>query len=258
MKPVTAVTLAVVFLAAGYAADAPKANPYTKVLSAVPAAELPAKAADVVLQAKPADREATTVQVVKAAVAINPAAAPAIVGAVARAVPEMASVAAGAVAAEQPKQARAIAKAAAAAAPAHAAPVVEAVCRAVPKQYQAVAIAVSQAVPSANKEIVKAVGLALPEMKPSLERALAASGGNVVSVGQTLTQAAQIAPSGSASGPASAIANNAPTSSRLPGGVLSGGPVVGPPYIPLTDTPTNVSPGTSGEVPTGGRNYAAP
>jgi hypothetical protein len=36
------------------------------------------------------------------------------------------------------------------------------------------------------------------------------------------------------------------------------GPAVGPPYVPLTTTPTNETPGEAGEVPEGGRNYAAP
>ena len=93
--------------------------------------------------------------VVKGAVGINPAAAPAIVGAIARAVPDMASVAAGAAAAEQPKQASAIAKAAAAAAPSKAGKIVTAVCRAVPNEYRNIAVAVSQVVPASGKEIAE-------------------------------------------------------------------------------------------------------
>jgi hypothetical protein len=254
MKRIASITLSVVFLAAcsSFGKDAAKANPFNKVLSAVPSAELPAKAADLILQTKPADREATTVQVVKGAVGMNPAAAPAIVGAVARAVPEMASVAAAAAAAEQPKQARAIAKAAAAAAPTQAAQVVEAVCRVAPKEYRAVATEVAETVPGANKEILKALSKALPELKPSLDRAMVGYGGNVVSVGDTLAQATQIAK-----------AETEPTIQSLPtlptrGALLSRGPAVGPPYVPLTGTATNVTSGTSGEVPTGGRNYAAP
>ncbi|HOX57284.1 MAG TPA: hypothetical protein P5205_11615 [Candidatus Paceibacterota bacterium] len=256
MKRIASITLSVVFLAAGYVIgkDAPNANPYAKVLSVTPAAELPAKAADLVRQAKSANREATTITVVKSAVGMNPAAAPAIVGAVARAVPPMAPVAAGAAAAEQPKQARAIAKAAAAAAPSQAGEIVVAVCRAVPKDFQGIAVAVSQMVPGAGKEIVEAVQTVRPDLKPSLERAVAGYGGKVVSVGDTLSQAALIAQS--QSGSVGVIQPETTTLARSP--LLGRGPGVGPPYMPLTVAPTNVTSGTSGEVPEGGRNYAKP
>ena len=258
MKYLTCILLSVALLHAGnsFAKDAPKANPFNKILTAVPAAELPAKAADLVSQAKPRARQATTVSVVKAALGINLAAAPAVVGAIARAVPEMASLAAGTAAAEQPKQAGAIAKAAAAAAPLQAGAIVGAVCRAVPKEYRSITIAVSQLAPGAGKEILNAVVSALPDLKPSIERVLAGYGGNVPSVAVTLDQAAQ----------ATAVSETAyptvvpkPASPTVMAGVpMARGPASGPPYIPLTTTPTNVTSGTSGEVPGGGRNYAAP
>jgi hypothetical protein len=254
MKYITCILLSMALLVGGnsFAKDAPKANPFDKVLTAVPAAELPAKAADLVSQAKTRDRQSTTVNVVKAAVGINPAAAPAIVGAIARAVPEMASVAAGTAAAEQPKQASAIAKAAAAGAPTQAGAIVKAVCRAVPNEYRSIALGVSQAVPGANKEIVKAVESALPDLKPSIDTVLAGYGGNVGSVALTLDQAAQVKPASSTS------SLTAPASPSVLGGGMARGPAVGPPYIPLTSTPVDVTTGTSGEVPPGGRNYAAP
>ena len=247
MKPTTCVALVVACFVAclSFAKDAPKANAYTKSLSAVPSAELPAKAAELVLQAKPAALESTTVQVVKGALAINPAAAPAIVASIARAVPKMASIAAGAAAAEQPKQAAAIAKAAAAAVPAQAAAIVTAVCRAVPNDYVNIASAASQAVPGAKKEIVQAVGAALPQLKAPLDKVLAGYGGNVVSVSSTLAQASQI------------TTTTADTTTTVRP-MLARGPSVGTPYIGLTTTPTNVSSGASGEVPPGGRDYAAP
>ena len=259
MKRITSILVSLAFLVAGnsFAKDAPKANPFNKILTAVPAAELPAKAAELVAQAKPRDRQATTVSVVKAALGLNPAAAPAIVGAIARAVPEMASVAAGTAAAEQPKQASAIAKAAAAAAPLQAGAIVEAVCRAVPNEYRNIALTVSQVVPVADKEIVNAVTSALPGLKPSVERVLAGYGGNVPSVAVTLDQAVQAKV---ASAPASSTVVPTPAASptvtaETP---MARGPASGPPYIPLSRTPTNVTSGGSGEVPGGGRNYAAP
>jgi hypothetical protein len=256
MKPIAIVVLSVVFLAAGnsFGKDEPKANPFNEVLAAVPAAELPAKAADLVLHSRSRDRQATTMSVVKSAVGMNPAAAPAIVGAIARAVPDMAPVTAAAAAAEQPKQASAIAKAAAAAAPSKAGKIVAAVCRAVPNQYRNVAVAVSQVVPGAGKEIVKAVATALPVLAPGIESTLAGYGGNVVSVADTLGQAANAFPNSLPS------ENPAPTiTTPPPAGIpMARGPAVGPPYQPITSTPVNVTPGGSGQVPPGGRNYAAP
>lgn len=251
MKLITviAVSVGILFAAPVFGTDAPKANPYTPTLAAVPVAELPAKAADLVAQSKPRARQATTIKVVKAAVAINPAAAPAIVGAIARAVPDMASVAAGTAATEQPKQASAIAKAAAAAAPDKAGAIVTAVCRAVPNAYQAIAVAVAEVVPGAGEEIVKAVAAALPQLKPSIEKALASYGGYVASVAETLSQAARIA---------SASTDTTPVSGQHGDGSFARGPAVGPPYIPLTKTPTSVTSGSSGQVPNGGRNYASP
>ena len=251
MKTVVAIALSVGFLAAfnSFGKDAPQTNPFNQILTAAPAAELPAKAADLVAQAKSRDRQTTTINVVKSAVGMNPAAAPAIVGAIARAVPDMAATAAGAAAAEQPKQAAAIAKAAAAAAPSKAGKIVVAVCRAVPNQYRNIAVAVSEAVPGSSKEIVTAVGAALPELKPGIEQTLAGYGGNIASVAGTLDQAATVSPV--------TTVGLAPMSAGAPP-PMARGPAIGPPYIPLTGTPTNVTTGTGGDVPPGGRNYAQP
>jgi hypothetical protein len=243
MKTIVTIAVSVAFLVpcGSFGKDAPKANPFNEILSSAPAVELPAKAADLVLHAKAREQNAATLNAVKGAVGINPAAAPAIVGAVARAVPAMASVAAGAAAAEQPKQASAIAKAAAAAAPSQAGRIVAAVCRAVPNEYRNVAVAVSQVVPSAGEEICRAVAAALPDLKLSIDKALAAYGGNAVSVAATLDQA---------SNPAIPVLAGAAPMAR--------GPSVGPGYVPLTTSPIQVTPGTSGQVPPGGRNYATP
>jgi hypothetical protein len=262
MKTCLSVLVSIALSAAScaFAKDAPKANPFDSLLSSVPSAELPAKSADLVLHAKARDRHATTVDVVRGAIGINPAAAPAIVGAIARVVPEMAAVAAGTAAAEQPKQAAAIAKAAAAAAPSKAGKIVNAVCLAVPNEYRSVAVAVAQVAPNSNKDILKAVASALPDLKPSLDQVLAGRGGSTVSVSSALDQAATVTRSTSATASAVPILATPVSSTVVAGAPVtrSRGPAVGPPYIPLTGTPTNVTSGTSGEVPTGGRDYAAP
>jgi hypothetical protein len=260
MKRATSVVLSLVFMlsCSSFGKDAPKANPFTETLSAAPAAELPAKAADLILQTKTRSRPNATINVVRSAVGLNPAAAPAIVGAIAKAVPDMAALAAGTAAAEQPKQASAIAKAAAAAAPSKAGPIVLAVCRAVPNDYRDIAVAVSQAVPGASKEIVNAVGTAMPDLKPAIAKALAGYGGNVPTVPDTLSQAAIISQSQPTAANGLTASDQTGAAKTPPATPMFRGPAVGPPYVPLTGTATNVTTGTSGEVPPGGRNYAKP
>jgi hypothetical protein len=245
------------------AADAP--NPFQETLSRVTPAELPAKAADIIKSVKNRERTTTTINVVKAAVTINPAAAPVIVGSIARSLPELAAIAAGAAAGEQPRQASAIARAASAAAPSKAGKIVVAVCRAVPNEYAAIATAVAQVVPDSTREILASVATALPELKDSIEKALANYRGQP-SVAVVLADAAKLGTSVGnqplSSLSATPIAGrplaSAGASSASSSGTGARGPAVGPPYIPLTGTPGNISPTNSGVVPTGGRNYAEP
>lgn len=266
------VSLAFMVASISFAEGTPKSNPFKPVLAAVPAAEMPAKAADLISHSKSRDRATTTVDVIVAAIAINPAAAPSIVGAIARTTPYMASVAAGIAAAEQPKQAAAIAKAAAAAAPSQARKIVMAVCRAVPNDYRSIALAVSQVVPTASKEILNAITSCMPELKPYIEQSLLAHGGNSSVLSIVLDDAAKMAQTGSGTRTASAtLSRTAPANPSIalsqPGTPvpsvstvppLSRGPAVGPPYIPPSTTPTNTTPNQSGPVPPGGRNYAEP
>ena len=223
MRHIAIITLSFVCLTAfnSFAKDASKS--LKKTLSSVPAAELPAKAAQLVKDTKPYDQEVTTINVVKVTVGMNPAAASAIVGAIARAVVPMAPVAAGTAAEEQPKQACAIAKAAAAAAPSQAGPIVLAVCKAAPNDYRCIAIAVSQAAPGSREDILRAVEYARPELESEIEKALVSSVASTPSVATTLDLAA---------------ASYSQTSGRRP--------------------PTNTPPGPPIGLPPGGHNYAKP
>src|ERR1017187_1747778 len=102
MKKTTSFALSVAILIASvsFAKDAPKANPFTEILASAPSAEMPAKAGEAVQHAKTRERTDATADVVKAALGINPAAAPAVVAAIASATPSMASIAAGVAASE--------------------------------------------------------------------------------------------------------------------------------------------------------------
>jgi hypothetical protein len=226
---------------------------------AVPAAEMAAKAADLVKSAKTRDRGVVTGNVLTAATAINPACVPTVVGAIAKSVPDMASIAAGTAAELQPKQAADIARAATAAAPLKAGKIVAAVCSAAPQEYKKIALAAAQAAPSAGREILQALETAIPGLKTSIEPALAGYGDKPPSVPAVLDS---IRP---------AVGNSlegfASDSHPSPGGApvvgsapvsQARGPLLAPPFVPISGTSTNVNPATSGNVPRGGRNYAAP
>jgi hypothetical protein len=193
MKKVASLALSLVFLVAAlsFAKDAVKPNKYEKILASVPSAELPAKAADLVPKTKSRHQTAITEDVVRAAVGINPAAAPAIVGSIAQSVPDMATVAAAVATQAQPAQAEAIAKAA-------------------------------------------GLGNRTGHNRPPTQTTTTTTGRRPASTATTTPSAPTTTPP------------------------LVRGPAVGPPYIPLSTTPTNVTASGSGEVPPGGRDYATP
>ncbi len=252
MKKILCLLSSLLFLCAVSRSSGAPASPESirETLSNIPAAEFPAKAAELIKQSKGRDQSVMAVKVVKAALALNPAAAPAVVGAICRAVPDVAAIAAGTAAEQQPKQAGNIARAAAAAAPSKVGKIVSAVCKAVPNDYQNIALAVAQVLPGAGKEIIEAMASAVPGVKAILNQVLLAAGGSVPSVAYALNQinaAPQTKPGSS-------------DVSTTSGGTIPAarGPAVGPPYIPLSGTPGNVNPANTGTVPTGGRGYAAP
>ena len=224
-------------------------NPYFAALSAAPAAELPAQAADFVSKADAKTLRQATVDVVKAAVSLNPASASTIVGSIAKASPSMAAVAAATAITLVPDQAAAIARAAAIAAPTQAAQIVEAMCRQLPGVYQQVADAVAGVVPSANKAILAAVAQAIPSMKDSLNNVVASYNGNVPSVSSVLDQAK---PS----------ADVAVAASQLPVSTFSGpslgGPTISVPYTPTPVVNNSVDPTSGSQVPKGGVTYSSP
>jgi len=236
-----ALSLACLSAATALAGDTAEPTTHQQVLRVVPSAELPAKAVELVKQVTALDRATRTSKVTKDAVVINPASAPSVVGAIARAIPEMAAVAAGTAAAAQPKQATVITKAAVAAAPSQTGKIVAAICRSVPKEYRSIAITAAQIAPDSANDILQGVASSIPELKPGLEAALAAYSGRFISVATALDQASavKIDPGSLAEAPPR-------------------GPTVAPPFIPISSTVRTISPNTSAEVPTGGRDYGTP
>ena len=180
-------------------------------LNKVTTAEMPARAATLVSEAKPESRETMAASVVRTAVKAKPALTLAVVGAVSQKSSETAPTVAATAAELQPKQAAEIAQAAASAAPAKAAEIVKAVAKVLPKAHREVAQAVVQVVPNSSKEVLAGIPVS-PD---------------------------------TASQPQTPDANN------------NRAPTIGAPFVPLSTTPGNVTPG-GGQVPTGGRDYARP
>lgn len=238
MKAIPQIALAVFCIVAPALAKEDPSAAINAALSGLPAPELPAKAALLIKAAKPSTRETVSVQVVKTAFRINPAAATTIIGAIARAVPDVAAIAAGAAAAEQPDQAANIAKAAAAAAPKQAGGIVAAVCRAVPGDYHNIARAVAAVAPKMRSEILKGVGNAVPELKTRIEPELSGS----ASVGSILDQ--------------SRFADARPVVSPSAGLPKQSGDII--PIVPVSSTVTNSVPNTTGPSNPGSRNYSRP
>ena len=175
----------------GHTADLRTDNPYNKVFADIAAPEYPDKAAAEVKQADASKQASVTVQVVKVALGLRPASAPALAAAIARQVPEMAAMAAYAASAEQPRQAVAIATAAAAAAPTQAAKIVSHICTVLPSQYHSIALAVAKVAPNSSREILNAIGEANPSLKASIDQSLASQPGDLdlASVAATLDRA---------------------------------------------------------------------
>lgn len=260
MKTITKLTCVVLLVLFGTAVINLRAdekvtpNPFLGVLSTATSAELPAKAAGLVSKADSKIRQQTTIDVVKAAVGLNPAAAPVIVGTIAQSTPEMAAMAAGTAAGLVPDQVEAIARAAAAAAPKQAGKIVEAICKVLPSAYKKVALAVAEIVPGAGKEILAGIAVAIPSLKGTINQILIAyKDSSTPSVSAALDQVAlQVA--------LSEKSDSAKTDVAASGGMtrLSLTPVVNPPYVPPSGSPANINPGSGGIVPVGGRNYASP
>ncbi len=230
------------------AGETPVANPFFGVLSTATSVELPAKAAELVAKADAKNLQQTTIDVVKAAVGLNPAAAAVIVGAIAQSTPEMAATAAATAISLVPSQAVAIARAAAAAAPKQAGKIVEAICRMLPATYQKIATAVAEVVPGAGREILAGIAAAIPTLKDSINNMLAGYvGGAIPSVSTVLEKIAQ----GGTAVTALALANPM---------TMPRGPTVSGVYIPPSQTPTNrLDAASGGQVPaTTNRNYATP
>lgn len=223
-------------------------------LSTATTMELPDKAAEIVAQTDAKNLKQTTIDVVKAAVGLNPAAAAAIVGSIAQSSPDMAATAAATAVSLLPKQAVAIARAAAAAAPSQAGKIVQAVCRIAPDAYQEIADAVAEVAPGAGREILAGVAAGIPSLNGSITTVLAGYNGAVPSVSKVLEQLPQTSALIALASPDS----DAPALNPVVS--LPRGPSITAPVVPPSNTPTNtLSASSGGDLPPGSSHgYVAP
>jgi hypothetical protein len=226
-----------------WASSSPQVSAARKALKGVPAVELPAKAAAMVAQAKPEDRDTAAAAVVTAALGVRPTSTMAVVSAIARQTPSAAPTAAAKAAFLQPKKLADIAAAAASAAPKQAASIVEAMCKAMPAQYAVIATAVAKAVPTACQEIVAAVTAAIPSLKPFVDKAASEYAGMNPSVSLLMTRTDMWVT-------ASANASSTPP-------VLAP-PLPGPPYTPIPPSGIIVTRSGPNTIPGGGHDYSSP
>jgi hypothetical protein len=186
------VTLAVLLAALSFfAAPSASAMPESqalaikKIVADVPAAELAAKAANLVVQADKTDRQEVAVTTVREIAAKRPATIVAVVGAISKAAPDLSPVVAAEAAKLVAERAPEIAKAATAGAPAEADQIAAAVAKVTPKSAAKVAGAVVTVVPDQSTKVVDAVLNLVPSARDDLstisrmsQRSASGSGGN--------------------------------------------------------------------------------
>lgn len=241
------------------AADSKAPSLSFPVLSQATQVELPAKAAALISKTDAKHREQMTIDVVKAALGLNPAAAPNVVASIARTNPDMAALAAATAAILLPDKAAEIARVAAAAAPKKAGQIVAAVCRVAPKHYREIANAVAEAVPNQGKQILAGLSSALPMLEAPLNKIIAAYNGSIIpSVSTVLNQvpANVVIPTTGATTPE--IFTTPPTTTDTAPTIAIAPPTFGPPYVIPPGSHVNLDPGAGTNVPPGGRDYASP
>lgn len=123
---------AATFAASSHALTAGQVQMIQTTVLGVPVPEMPAKAAELVIQAEKKDKQEVAVTVVRAVVSKHRAAAPLVIASISKAEPELAPVVAAVAAKLVPEKAAYIARAAMIAAPAHASAVPAAVNGTVP------------------------------------------------------------------------------------------------------------------------------
>lgn len=242
-----------------------KADDARTYLSTLRVAELPREVAKLIVNEKGNGRAERCVAIVRSAVELSRASAPAIVGAASRIAPDLAPEFSAAAATIEPKLAAGIARAAAAAAPNYAPEIAVAVIKAQPSQYTQVAYEVAYAVPAKDQQVVNAVVTGLPNLKP-----FTASTPNL-SVSELLATAPDVEKAASQIGmkteqflvadltPVQVSTVQTAALSASAGKVSAAGVTKGTPFVPGAGTPGEVNRAQTVVVTPGqGRTYDKP
>lgn len=224
-------------------------NPYIVSLERLRAPELPARAARIVAEEEETARLETTRQVVLAAYRVNRASLLPVVGAIARTTPSVAPVAAATAASQQPQMARYAARAAAAAAPGEVTRIVEAVGREVPAAAPDVAISAGTVVPQGDRAAIEGFRKVSPDWELALDEAQRDLPAADQTVSKVVVRAKWLIAHGQSrsdvAGPVGPMSD--PVAKK------------GPPFQPLTRTPTVIEPnGDSAVPPDWERDYSRP
>ena len=145
-------------------------------IAGVPSIELAGKAATLVASARDADKEATALTLVRAAIMKNSAVAQSIVSAVVAVLPKSAAIIAATAAYLVPEHTLTIAKAAAKAAPKEAGRIAAVLTRLTPQKADKIALAILSVAPQSKSQVVAAVTSAPIRTE---RRSAAIGGGNV-------------------------------------------------------------------------------
>jgi len=261
------------------AGDSSQVSTCKSALAGATAYELPVKAAGMVVNATDANRETTTIAVVRAAFELNPSATITVVGAIAQAAPSRAAIAAKTAVNLQPKLIVLIVRAATASAvvanPAQVGGIVEELCRAFPSHYNLVAITAATHAPDSAKEILAGVVAGVPSLKPYIDQASQTAAANndwqvnkVISLAALLVEKDQHAALADDLGHADTA--SLPLTMNIPvvmaPGILSHvpmpashpPPVLGPPFTPQPPNLLEINPGDNSPLWPGGYPISPP
>ena len=158
-------------------------------LRPLPPPELPLMAAELIRQAGTRDRIGAITNVLRVALALNPAATPLIASVVVHRFPENAALAVSTAVRDQPAQVEEITRAVLGSATACAGDIVAAAGAIVPQEYRRIALAAAQIRPRETRDILRAVGKMRSDLEPYLKQEIAGSNQPPASVGACLNRA---------------------------------------------------------------------
>lgn len=239
-------------------ADPARVSNYKTQLASVRPPELAGETARII------SNKGDAADAVTAAVTLNGASASLVVGSVAKASPKSAATAAAAAVALQPKLAGAIITAAVKAAPGEAVAIVTESCKARPTSFYTIGVATAEAAPKASDKVVPAIIAGIPALKPVIARAQKdfKAANRTASLALLLKHSENLVSALSRQENISTdalLASSTDTLTVKVGSLADAppAPVQLPPFVPGGNTPGEITPPGTPEVPPD-RDYSTP